>query len=66
MPAKKKAAKKTVKKKTTRKAVAGKPKKVYVCVPCGTEITVSKEGMGVTRFMCCGQVMKPKRPRTRR
>jgi DNA-directed RNA polymerase subunit RPC12/RpoP len=65
MPAKKKAAQKTIRKKTTKKAVARKPKKVYVCVPCGTEITISKEGMGVTRLMCCGQVMKPKKPRTR-
>ena len=44
------------KKKTTTK----KTKKIYYCVPCGTEVTVSKEGMGVTRLMCCGQVMKRK------
>ena len=50
MPAKKK----TTKKKTTAK-------KVYVCVPCGTEVTVTKKGMGITRIMCCGEVMKPKR-----
>lgn len=63
MPAKKKTGRKTVKKTTTKRAAARKPKKVYVCVPCGTEITVTKEGMGVTRLMCCGEVMKPKRPR---
>jgi hypothetical protein len=57
MPAKKKAVKKTAKKKTAKKAA---PKKAYVCVPCGTEVTVSKEGMGVTRLICCGEVMKPK------
>ena len=56
MPAKKK----TAKKRATRKAPARKPKKVYVCVPCGTEVTVSREGMGVTRLMCCGEVMQPK------
>jgi hypothetical protein len=58
MPAKKKATKKTAKKKTTKKPAA---KKTYVCVPCGTEVVVSKRGMGVTRLMCCGEVMKPKR-----
>ena len=52
MPAKKK----TVK-RTTKKAAA---KKTYVSVPCGTEITVSKEGMGVARLMCCGRLIKPK------
>ncbi len=57
MPAKKK----TTGKKTTVK----KTKKIYYCVPCGTEITVSKEGMGVTRLMCCGQVMKRKTARKR-
>ncbi|UCB51540.1 MAG: hypothetical protein JSV10_05940 [Candidatus Zixiibacteriota bacterium] len=62
MPAKrktvKKAAKKTTKKKTAKKAPA---KKTYVCVPCGMEVSVSKRGMGVTRLICCGQVMKSKR-----
>jgi hypothetical protein len=56
MPAKKKTVKKTAK-KTTKKAAA---KKTYVCIPCGTEVTVTKHGMGVTRLMCCGRVMKPK------
>jgi len=55
MPAKKKASRCGTK-KTTRSA-----KKVYVCVPCGTEVTVTKKGMGVTRLMCCGEVMKLKR-----
>jgi transcription elongation factor Elf1 len=62
MPAKKKTARKTAKKKTTRKPAA---KKTYVCVPCGTEVIVSKKGMGVTRLMCCGEVMKPKVTRKR-
>jgi transcription elongation factor Elf1 len=57
MPAKKKATKKAVK-KTTKKAP---PKKTFVCVPCGTEVVVSKEGMGITRLMCCGEVMQPKK-----
>jgi hypothetical protein len=58
MPAKKK----TTKKKTTKKkTTAKKAKKVYVCVPCGTEVTLTREGMGVTRLMCCGEVMKAKR-----
>jgi len=58
MPVKKKTAKKTTKKATTKKA-----KKTYVCVPCGMEVTVSREGLGVTRLMCCGEVMKLKRKR---
>lgn len=53
------------KKTTTKKKATKKPKKVYYCVPCGTEITISKEGMGVTRLMCCGQVMKQKTARKR-
>jgi hypothetical protein len=49
------------KKKTTpKKKAATKPKKVYYCVPCGTEVIISKEGMGVTKLMCCGEVMQPK------
>lgn len=56
MPVKKKTRKKTTKKTTTKKA-----KKTYVCAPCGMEVTVSKEGLGVTRLMCCGEVMKLKR-----
>jgi len=47
------------KKKTVKKA-APKAKKVFVCVPCGTEVTVTKEGMGVTRLLCCGEAMKQK------
>jgi transcription elongation factor Elf1 len=57
MPVKKKTAKKTTK-KATKKAP---PKKTYVCIPCGTEVVVSKEGMGITRLMCCGEVMQPKK-----
>jgi len=62
MPAKKKS---TRKKTTAKNKTARKPKKVYYCVPCGTEVTISREGMGVTRLMCCGQVMKRKMARTR-
>jgi len=57
MPAKKKAVKKAAK-KPAKKAL---PKKTYVCLPCGTEVIVSREGMGVTRLMCCGEVMQPKK-----
>ena len=65
MPVKKKTAEKTAK-KTTKKAATRKPKKTYVCVPCGMEVTVSKRGLGITRLMCCGEVMKPKRPKRKR
>jgi transcription elongation factor Elf1 len=64
MPARKKPIKKTVKKttkRTTKKAAAKKTKKTFVCMPCGTEVVVSKEGMGITRLICCGEVMRPKR-----
>jgi transcription elongation factor Elf1 len=63
MPTRKKPAKKTAK-RTTKKAAAKKTKKTFVCIPCGTEVVVSKEGMGVTRLICCGEVMKPKRKRS--
>jgi len=56
----KKAAKNPVKKKTAKRAPAKKAKKTYVCVPCGIEVVVSKKGIGVTRLMCCGEVMKAK------
>jgi hypothetical protein len=57
--------KKTAKKparKTAKKAPARKLKKTYVCVPCGMEVTISRKGIGATRLMCCGEVMKLKRP----
>ena len=57
MPAKKKA----VKKAARKPAKKAPPKKTYVCLPCGTEVIVSREGMGVTRLMCCGEVMQPKK-----
>ena len=57
MPAKKKAVKKAIRKPAKKTP----PKKTYVCLPCGTEVIVSKEGMGVTRLMCCGEVMQPKK-----
>jgi len=50
------------KKRTTRKKVAPKKaKKVYFCVPCGMEVTVSKAGIGTSSLMCCGEPMKVKR-----
>lgn len=57
MPVKKKITKKPLK-KATKKAP---PKKTYVCVPCGAEVVVSKEGMGITQLTCCGEVMQPKK-----
>ena len=62
MPAKKKT---TRKKTATKKKTVKKAKRIYYCVPCGAEVTISKEGMGVTRLMCCGQVMKRKMTRRR-
>jgi transcription elongation factor Elf1 len=60
MPARKKPTKKAAK-KTTKRTAAKKTKKTFVCMPCGTEVVVSKEGMGITRLICCGEVMKLKR-----
>ena len=54
MPVKRK---KVTKKK---KATTGKKKPTYVCVPCGTEITISRRGLGASTLMCCGRVMKRK------
>jgi hypothetical protein len=62
MPAKRKKAAKKPARKSAKKAPATKPKKTYVCVPCGMEVTISRKGIGATRLMCCGEVMKPKRP----
>lgn len=57
MPVKRKAAKR----KTARKKAVPKKKKIYYCVPCGMEVTVSKAGIGTSTLMCCGTKMKPKR-----
>jgi hypothetical protein len=65
MPAERKKAAKKPARKTTKKVPARKPRKTYVCVPCGMEVTISKKGIGATRLMCCGELMKPKRPRKR-
>lgn len=49
------------KKKTARKKAAPRQQKpTYVCVPCGTEIVISKKGVGANMLMCCGRVMKRK------
>jgi len=51
-----------VKKKATRKKVAPKrARKVYYCVPCGMELTVSRAGIGTSSLMCCGELMKAKK-----
>ena len=63
MPATRKKAAKKPARKTAKKAPARKPKKTYVCVPCGMEVTISRKGIGATRLMCCGEVMKAKRPK---
>ena len=65
MPAKRKKAAKKPARKTAKKAPARKPKKTYVCVPCGMEVTISRKGIGATHLMCCGEVMKAKRPKKR-
>jgi hypothetical protein len=56
---KKTAKKKVTKKKTVAKARA-KPKPKYSCVLCGVEVAVSKEGLGISRLMCCGHPMRKK------
>ena len=52
MPVKKKA--------PAKKKVAKKPQKTFVCIPCGTEVVITKEGIDESTIMCCGEVMKPK------
>jgi hypothetical protein len=59
--AKKKAAKKTIKRRVVAKAKPGvRPKPKYTCVLCGVEVAVSKEGLGISRLMCCGHPMRKK------
>jgi hypothetical protein len=73
--AKRKSTKKAAKKKTTKKKPARKkppkrsavkakpksrPKPKYTCVLCGVEVAVSKEGLGISRLMCCGHPMRKK------
>ncbi len=56
--------KKAVKKKATKKASKakprGKPRPRYTCVLCGVEVTISKEGLGISRLLCCGHPMRKK------
>ena len=60
----KKTARKPVKKKSkttggTRRPRA-KPKPKYMCVLCGVEVEMTKEGLGISRLMCCGHPMRRK------
>jgi hypothetical protein len=70
-PARRKAVrKKTARRKTAKKPTRGqaaakakprsKPKPKYTCVLCGVEVTVSKEGLGISKLMCCGHPMRKK------
>jgi hypothetical protein len=55
------ARKKTVKRKTVEKAKPrSKPKPKFTCVLCGVEVGVAKEGLGISRLMCCGHPMRRK------
>jgi hypothetical protein len=60
--AKKKATKKrTVKRKPVARAKStSKPKPKFTCVLCGVEVGVTKEGLGISRLMCCGHPMRRK------
>jgi len=50
------------KKKATRKRAAPKnARKIYYCVPCGMEVSVSRAGIGTSSLMCCSEPMKAKR-----
>lgn len=44
------------KRPAAKKPPTGKPR--YRCEACGVMITVTEEGLGVHRLMCCGQPMK--------
>jgi hypothetical protein len=58
---KKKAAKKKVAKKKVSKAKPkSKRKPRYTCVLCGVEVAISKEGLGISRLLCCGHPMRKK------
>ncbi len=39
-----------------KKISLSKPR--YQCAACGVMITITEEGLGVHRLMCCGQPMK--------
>ncbi|MGQ9604008.1 MAG: hypothetical protein ACUVUU_07315 [bacterium] len=43
-------------KSTRKKTGVKKPK--YECSACGVMVTITEEGLGVARLMCCGQPMK--------
>ena len=38
----------------------GKPRPRYTCVLCGVEVAISKEGLGISRLLCCGHPMRKK------
>jgi ribosomal protein S14 len=70
-----KAGKKTAKRKIVKKKAApkkrvrasaakakpkSKPKAKYTCVLCGVEVGITREGLGISRLMCCGHPMRKK------
>jgi len=58
--------KKAAKKKAAPKAKAMKPKsrpkgRTYVCVPCGRELVITRQGMAASILLCCGEAMQEKK-----
>jgi hypothetical protein len=52
--------KKAVRNKVSKAKPRSKPKPRYTCVLCGVEVTVAKEGLGISRLLCCGHPMRKK------
>lgn len=50
-------ARRAKKPKSKRKKTSVKKPK-YECSACGVVVTITEEGLGVHRLMCCGQPMK--------
>jgi hypothetical protein len=54
------ARKKAVKKKVSKAKPKARKRPRYTCVLCGVEVAVSKEGLGISRLLCCGHPMRKK------
>jgi septal ring-binding cell division protein DamX len=59
-PAKKAAPRKPAKRTAAKAKPRSMPKPKYTCVLCGVEVAITKDGLGISRLMCCGHPMRKK------
>jgi hypothetical protein len=58
---KKVASKRKAAKRPALKARATPAKRTLICVPCGREVVMSREGVASSILLCCGEAMQDKK-----